>query len=391
MILYLIIIVLVGFFGSFIVQKSILKVIKNKTNIENIFNRNDKRNCNEIAKPRVGGIGIYLGLLLAFFMFSSLLKTEFLKNIKILGFIEIHYLLISLTIIFILGLIDDLFGLNAWQKLPFEIIAALVIFFNGFTIKFIFSPIGSQKIVLSFFLSLLISILWIIGITNALNLIDGIDGLAGGIASISIISFMILSFINNKPELLLLSSGVLGATLGFLYFNIFPAKLYMGDSGSLMLGFFLGALSLKASSKASFGITFVIPIAILFLPILDIVIAFFRRIIKHRNPFIADTEHIHHKLLLRGFNEKKVFFFLLILSFFFSAIGIISFFFSKTVRGFIFLFIISIGILLLINLKYINLNILKKNAGVRKNSKDLDGYKADKNTDTNKKSDYEVK
>ncbi len=355
-IIYIGLALLIGFIVSFTLQKLIIKVSKKN----NLFDRHDSRKLKKSPRSRLGGVGIFLGFITSSLVFLSFNNTNIVGLKKNLISSDISFFLIALFIVFIIGLIDDLFGLNAWQKLPFEIIAASILFFKGYSIDVLSSPIGSESIVFSNLISYVVTVLWIVAITNAMNLIDGIDGLAGGIAVFAIISFAIMSYINNKTEFTLLSAGMIGAVFAFLKFNLYPSKIYMGDSGSLTLGFFLVTISLKASTKASFGISFLIPVIILFIPILDTTLAFVRRILKKKNPFDADNEHLHHKLMEKGLNEKKTFVKLMLWTAVLSFLGVLSVFLPKSFRLMILVIVFLFGFGLLFYLRYINYSILKR-------------------------------
>lgn len=356
MIVFFILSFTIGFTVSLILQRLIIKVSKKNK----LFDRPESRKLNKEPRARLGGVGIFLGFISSSLVFLSLFNTNSNGILKTLKQSDIIFFFIALFIVFIIGLIDDLFGLNAWQKLPFEIVAATILFFKGFKIEFLSIPTSNGKIIISGIVSYLLTVLWIIIITNAMNLIDGIDGLSGGIAVCAIISFSVMSFINGKLEFSLISVGMIGAVIAFLIYNIYPSKIYMGDSGSLILGFFLGSISLKASTKASLGISFLIPVIILFIPIFDTTLAFIRRVLKKKNPFNADNEHLHHKLMAKGFNEKKVFYTLILWTIILSISGVLSMFMSKSIRLIIFAIVFIFGIVLLFYLRYLGFGFFKR-------------------------------
>ncbi|MEN8154849.1 MAG: MraY family glycosyltransferase [Acidobacteriota bacterium] len=345
---------------SFLVTLFIQRIILNYFSKNRIGKRKDIERNSKGFRPRLGGVGIFLGFLISLVLILSMSSLNMFDYAKFPDVFQFNFYLISLFIIFMIGLIDDLIGLNAWQKLPVEIVAATILFFNGFAIKLLSIPFAPGKIVLPLLLSYIVTVLWIVGITNALNLIDGIDGLAGGIALLSSISFVIISYLNGKPHFALLAASMIGPLLAFLIYNFYPSKIYMGDSGSLVLGFYLATLSLKASSKASFGITFIVPIFILFLPILDTSLSFFRRIFKRKNPLRADDEHIHHKLMKMGNDERKVFYILMGWTFIFSVIGVLSTLLSKPFRLFFIAVIVIFAKVLMFNLNYLKIGPFKR-------------------------------
>jgi UDP-GlcNAc:undecaprenyl-phosphate GlcNAc-1-phosphate transferase len=344
----------IAFFISYYLQYRIIGFSKKKS----IAMRDEKRLKSKNPKPRLGGMGVFFGFSLSIYITLFLLLLHNEKNIIYLK--DFNFVFLSLFIIFIIGFLDDLIGLNAFQKLPFELLSATIMYFSGWAIKIISLPFSPYNLILNDSVSYLITILWIVGITNALNLIDGIDGLAGGITMFSLFSFAIIEIMVGKPEYLVLIIPMLGAILGFLKYNMLPAKIYLGDSGSLTIGFFLAILSLKISIKASFGISFLIPISILFIPIFDTTLAFFRRILNGKNPLMADNEHIHHKLLKKGYSEKKVFYTLMFLDFIFSLLAIASVFFENSFRIILLLILIVVAFIMIIYLNYIKVSIIKR-------------------------------
>ncbi len=361
---------IIAFIFSLIISLYFQKKIINYSLMNNIVDRTNSRKLDKSPRPRLGGIGIFTGFIV------SIAIVIFISNKYAVGlsnkynFNILNMLLLSLFLVFVIGLIDDFIGLNAFQKIPFEIIAATIVFFNGFSIKIVSLPISPYKVVLNNWVSYLITVIWIIGLTNALNLIDGIDGLAGSIAILSGFSFFFIDIINNKSDISIIILCMLGAIVGFLTYNLPPSKIYMGDSGSLTIGFFLAILSIKSSAKAAFGITFIVPIIILFIPIFDTLLAFSRRILKKKNPFSADKEHIHHKLMEKGYNEKQVLFILIGISFLFSVFGVLSMFISKNLRLIIFSLLFFIGIILIFYLKYISFHdFFNKITGFKKKNK----------------------
>ena len=225
--------------------------------------------------PRIGGLALFIGFLLSASIFDSSVA-----------------LLSGGLVIVSIGIVDDTYRISAYQKLIFQIIAAAVAVFFGARV-----PIGNS------FLSILISFLWLIVLPNAFNLIDGLDGLCARVAFFSALALFLLG---GSPMAIALA----GAIFGFLPFNLRPARLFMGDTGALFVGFALGVISLDAFSKISFEKGF-IPIALIFaLPLADTAYAFLRRILKGKNPFSPDREHFHHKLIDRGFSHREASFLL---------------------------------------------------------------------------------
>jgi UDP-GlcNAc:undecaprenyl-phosphate GlcNAc-1-phosphate transferase len=224
----------------------------------------------------------------------------------VFGIFNLKYLpiFISLVLIHILGLTDDLFNHKAIVKLAFQIVAAGIIIGSGFVIKQITIPYFGQLDL--GILSYPFTLGWIIIITNAVNLVDGMDGLAGGIVTFAALSLGVISLIQGQIATAIFAFCIFGATSGFLLFNLPPAKIFMGDSGSLLLGFSLAVIPLLGISKsASFG-SIMVPITLLLVPILDTAAAIVRRIREKRTIMSPDRDHIHHKLLEMGLSERQI-------------------------------------------------------------------------------------
>jgi UDP-GlcNAc:undecaprenyl-phosphate GlcNAc-1-phosphate transferase len=253
--------------------------------------------------PRWGGIGLFIGILggAVFAYFSShsfhqaLVKRHLDDTAAIAG---------GMLIMLVLGILDDLKPVSVKWKLFWQIAAAVWLIILGVKISFISFPAGGKIVYLPFFISLVLSLFWIVGITNSLNLLDGLDGLLAGISTISALFFFAIELEKGYlfPAFLLLA--VSGASLGFLYYNFNPAKIFLGDSGSLSLGILWASLTIVGTLKTSITAVFV-PLLILGLPILDTLVAIFRRFGKGKNIFVPDKEHLHHQLLKLGFSQKK--------------------------------------------------------------------------------------
>ena len=205
-------------------------------------------------------------------------------------------------IIVAVGVIDDVSPINAWLKLAAQIVVALVAVSQGVVLEYI-----------NFFgtyihfgvLSIPITVLWIVGLTNAINLIDGLDGLACGVSAICSMSLLLVMLLKGETAVAMLTAVLVGACIGFLPFNSNPAKIFMGDTGALFLGYTLAVISVSGVFKMHTVIAFVIPLSIFGLPLLDTTFAFTRRILHGRSPFSADRGHLHHKLIDLGFNQKQ--------------------------------------------------------------------------------------
>ncbi|MDY0235756.1 MAG: MraY family glycosyltransferase [Gudongella sp.] len=251
----------------------------------------DARRVHKVAMPLMGGLAMYIAVVVGMFIFLPKDRT----------FIAI---LIGATLILISGIKDDIRGTTPKEKLAYQIIAAGIAIWGGVNIDFITNPFGQGSFNLSW-LAIPITIFWIVGITNTLNLIDGLDGLAGGVAFISSLSFMFVAIKMELDFVGVLAALVAGACLGFLPFNFNPAKIFMGDTGSLFLGYMLAVISIEGALKSVATIAMIIPIIILGVPIFDTTFAIFRRLLKGQSIMAADKSHLHHRLLEKGFTQKQ--------------------------------------------------------------------------------------
>lgn len=207
------------------------------------------------------------------------------------------------TIIFILGLIDDLYGLSPKIKLVFQFVAAIVAYIFGVQMLSLHLPFIDNAIPLGI-LSLPLTVIWIVAISNAVNFIDGVDGLAGGVSAISAMTLGVVAFYTNQPVGALVVAILAGSMLGFLVYNFHPAKIFMGDSGALFTGFVLASVAVTGVLK-TVTITILLPMLILSVPLLDICYSVFRRLLQGKSPMIADGDHIHHKLLRAGISQNR--------------------------------------------------------------------------------------
>ncbi|HKZ81289.1 MAG TPA: MraY family glycosyltransferase [Pyrinomonadaceae bacterium] len=253
--------------------------------------------------PRVGGIAIF-GAVLFSLIALSLILPDFAA---ILGTRNDHLLrlLVPATIIFFFGLYDDLRGTGAKLKFAVQILAGTLFYLMGGRIDAISVPFVGH-LDLPVVLGYAFTVFWIVLVTNALNLIDGMDGLAAGTALLASAIIFVVALFLDHPLVALITLAICGAVTGFLRFNFNPASIFLGDSGSLFIGFMLAALSLKGSQKASTTVAVVVPLMIFGLPLMDTGLAVFRRFINRRPLFNADREHVHHMLLARGLSQSGV-------------------------------------------------------------------------------------
>jgi len=251
--------------------------------------------------PRLGGIAIVVGfyapLLGLLFLQSNVGGMLLANRNQALG------LFLGGIVIAGLGVYDDLRGAGARKKFAVQFLVAGLLYYLGFRVDAIANPFGAPLLLGPF--SLPVTLLWIVGIINAMNLIDGLDGLAGGVALVAVCTIFLVSFHRNQPLMILFCAALAGSILGFLFYNFNPASIFMGDTGSMFLGFVLATSSITSGQKASTAVTVLIPIVILGLPILDTLLAMSRRAIRGRPLFRADKEHIHHRLLGLGLSHRQ--------------------------------------------------------------------------------------
>jgi UDP-GlcNAc:undecaprenyl-phosphate/decaprenyl-phosphate GlcNAc-1-phosphate transferase len=264
-----------------------------------ILDRKGERSVHNRVITRFGGLGIYAGFVFAMLLAYVMRDTRSMPN-----FNPLLLVMMAATLMLVLGVYDDAkSGVNPVVKFGAQILAALLLINAGFVIRRIGSPFGGM-IDLGL-LSVPVTVLWLVGITNAINLIDGLDGLAVGIVLIcSLGMFFSFIFLGFFPAAFF-AIALAGACLGFLRYNFYPATMFMGDTGSLFLGFSLASLALFTSYKTVASIGLLVPIIGLAIPIADTSMAFIRRLATKKNPFTPDKKHIHHWLLEHNISHKK--------------------------------------------------------------------------------------
>ena len=254
----------------------------------------DNRRMHNHPIPRMGGLAIFFGFILSALIFIPL--TTPLRG-----------MLLGAVIIVILGIFDDIYALPAMPKFLIQILAALIAVLMGNRIDILSNPniFSSDPYWVLGWLSIPISVIWIVGITNAVNLIDGLDGLACGVSTISSMTLLVIALIVSEPDVAILTAALAGACIGFLPYNLNPAKIFMGDTGSTFLGFILATVSVQGLFKFYTIISFAVPFLMLALPIFDTCFAILRRVSKGQSPMAPDRGHIHHRLIDMGFSQKQ--------------------------------------------------------------------------------------
>lgn len=254
----------------------------------------DERRMHNIPIARIGGLAIFLGFMSGVLLFSNVDR-------------ELRGILFGSVIIVVMAMIDDIINLKAWIKLIVQIVAALVAIWHGVIIEVISNPnifSSNPWLVLGMF-SVPVTLIWIVAITNSVNYIDGLDGLAVGVSSISSITMLIIAILVSEPNVAVVMAALAGGCIGFMPYNLNPAKIFMGDTGALFIGYILATISIQGLFKFYAIMSFAVPFLILALPIFDFVFAFFRRLLAGKNPMAADRGHVHHRLIDMGLNQKQ--------------------------------------------------------------------------------------
>jgi UDP-GlcNAc:undecaprenyl-phosphate GlcNAc-1-phosphate transferase len=266
-----------------------------------------ERRMHDVPKPRIGGIAVYLGFALALFVATGIAITK-----GTFGAPEVHALLGLLfggTLIVCVGIWDDVMGLRPRYKLLAQVVVTLLLMLYGpdFRIHGTANPFHHGRwIDFSGFLGVALSLLWYLGMMNAINFVDGLDGLLAGITAISGTFLFAIAITKGHVVVALVLSALVGAVIGFLPYNFNPAKIILGDSGALFIGFIFAAASIVGDAKSAVTISLVVPAVVLALPIVDTLAAIIRRTRAGRRISEADREHFHHVLVFRfGLNVRQ--------------------------------------------------------------------------------------
>lgn len=281
---------ILAFFVSLIVTILITPLVIKLAYKIGAVDKPNERKVHQKIMPRLGGLAIFFGVI------AGYIVAELYKE-------SITAISLGALLIIIIGVLDDKYQLSAKTKFIGQLIVACLIVASGLTIDLLTIPyIGDFELGL---LSYPVTILWIVGITNAINLIDGLDGLSAGISGIGVTTIAILSGINGAMLIFTFSMILLGSIIGFLFYNFYPAKIFMGDTGALFLGYSISIISLLGLYKSVTLFSFLIPIIILGVPIFDTTFAIIRRLINKKPISAPDKSHIHHRLLERGLSHRK--------------------------------------------------------------------------------------
>ncbi len=300
---------LLAFITAFVITPYTIKLAKK---VGAVDSPKDERRINKKVMPRLGGLAVIAGFLVSIIYLLTIMGIENSINlgeeqyyIKLVGFF------LGALVIIIICFIDDLKGISPLIKLAGQILAAILVIKSGIVIEHISIPFLETEdlMELNKVFSTILTLGWIVGITNAINLIDGLDGLSSGISLISCLSLIIIFSLNSSPLIaIIMITALAGALTGFLPFNFNPAKTFIGDTGSNFLGYSLSVISILGIAKTYTLIVIVAPLIVLALPVFDTLFAIVRRLIKGKSlkaVVMPDKGHLHHKMLKRGFTQKE--------------------------------------------------------------------------------------
>jgi len=254
----------------------------------------DQRRMHSKPMPRFGGFAIFIAV-----------SLTVLFNMREFGDKRIYFILAGGLLIYLLGIIDDLKNLPAKVKFLIEIAISIGLYFSGLRIEFIKNFFGTGHMNFGAIVCFIFTVLWITGITNTVNLIDGLDGLATGTSAIASLSIAYVAYRNGMFAVSASMLALAGATIGFLPFNFYPAKIFMGDGGSLFLGYMLATISIIGPIKGATIVAVIVPVLVLGFPIFDTLFAIIRRLANKRPIMEADKGHLHHRLMRLGYGQRR--------------------------------------------------------------------------------------
>ena len=303
---------LLGLVTAFVVTPFSMRIAKKYGAIDV---PNDRR-VNKKPMPRLGGIAVIAGFFVStiYLLISMSIEGKLVLFEEDMLWLKLVGFFVGIIILGITCFIDDTKGINSLTKLIVQIVVALIVVACGIRIENFEIPFLNGQAELNIVLSYIITVCWIVGVTNAINLIDGLDGLSSGISLISCISLLIIFTLNGSPLIaIVLITALGGAISGFLPYNFNPAKTFIGDTGSNFLGFSLAVISILGVAKTYTALVLIAPIIVLALPLFDTLFAIFRRIKNGKSlkaVFKADKGHLHHRLMQKGYTQKQAVFIL---------------------------------------------------------------------------------
>lgn len=325
---------LIGLVGlSFLISYFLVPPVKKLAFKVGALDHPGGRKIHKKVTPYLGGVPIFLGFAIPLLIIS--------KDTR-----ETLPILLGGVIVLAVGVWDDFKKISPLYKVIVEVVASLILIYFGIRIQFVGSPLDGLFYLGNF--SIPLTILWVVGVTNAINLIDGLDGLAAGVSVISLFVMAVASLMVGRIEIIPLILILAASTAGFLRYNFHPASIFMGDSGSLFLGFSVAAISVMGTLKSAATFSLLVPIIILAIPIFDTFLAILRRARNRRSIFKPDREHFHHKLVDFGLSQKQTVIFIYFLNFALGLVGLLTIRVSKT-RG-ILVFLAAVLVLIWIGI-----------------------------------------
>jgi UDP-GlcNAc:undecaprenyl-phosphate GlcNAc-1-phosphate transferase len=289
-----------------------------------IVDHPDERRVHVGPIPTLGGLAVAASLLGALLAINQLYGGGLGELLSGYGWRLRHFLL-GATLILVAGVIDDAFGMSPIVKVVLQLVAAIIALVGGYGVSAITNPLTGGIISLGIFGGAL-TVGWIVAVTNAFNLIDGLDGLAAGVALIASLSIVMIAQVEGRPDAAIVASALAGALLGFLRYNFHPASVFLGDSGSQLLGYSLSLLSIQGLQKGATTVVLIVPILALGLPLLDTLVAILRRFLVagFAAIFRADREHIHHRLVGMGMTQRRAVLLLYVVCSLFGAVAFLA-------------------------------------------------------------------
>lgn len=265
----------------------------------------DERRVHKVPTPRLGGIAIFSGFLVAlvYTIWANNIILDKETLVKMIGIV------VGASIMIVTGFVDDIKPISAKKKFLIQTLAAIIVIYCGIKVEVLTNPIyfitkQVPYINLGWW-AYPITLVWIVGVTNAINLIDGLDGLAAGVSTISSLTLFAVAIFTKQPTIAVLALALTGATLGFLPYNFNPAKIFMGDSGSLFLGYMLAVISVMGVFKSAAALSILVPVFAIGIPIFDTFFAMIRRVLNGKSITEADKGHLHHRLMDAGLSQKQ--------------------------------------------------------------------------------------
>lgn len=253
-------------------------------------------------------------------------------------------LLVGASVIIAVGVWDDICQIPAKVKLAGQIVAAAILVGFGVQMEWLMNPFGERYIYLSNWISVPLTILWVVGFTNMVNLIDGLDGLAAGVSSIAAVSVALIAYQMGQEASALITVAMAGAALGFLQYNFNPARIFMGDTGSMFLGYVLAAVSIMGVMKTAATVALIVPMIALGLPIMDTALAIVRRYLRGVPIFSPDRGHLHHRLLDKGLSQKQVVLLMYAITAFLGMISLVVVHLNVVLGGLIVAVLVAVGL-----------------------------------------------